>query len=224
VTLCRRRPLVEKVIKSAAAWNVDPEPAALTNMGSPPAGCPWKGWHPLNPSFALRALRLPFKPTVRRERVVVVRRTLEAPSWRVFCTFAEPEYSMRGWALTDFTVTTVENEFRPGGAYRLRLRSLEGSEHWIQGTYRELVPFRRLVFTHQWDENGTASPETLVTVTATQEEFSTHVTLEQAGLESEYECALHGSGWHECFDRIADHLRTAGAIPGRCRALGLPGR
>ena len=179
----------------------------------------------MNPSFALRALRLPFKPTVRRERVVVVRRTLEAPAWRVFCIFAEPEYWTRGWALTDFTVTTVENEFRSGGAYRVCLRSPDGSEHWIQGTYREIVPFRRLVFTHQWDENGTASPETLVTVTATQEGFSTHVTLEQAGLESEYECALHRSGWHECFDRIAEHLRRAGAIPGRrCRALGLPGR
>jgi uncharacterized protein YndB with AHSA1/START domain len=217
---------VEKGIKKVAAWNVDPEPAALTNTGSPHGGLapPERMAPPLTPSFALRALRLPFKPTVRRESVVVVRRTLEAPAWRVFCTFAEPEYSMRGWALRDFTVTTLQNEFRAGGVYRVCLRSPEGREHGVCGTYREIVPFGRLVFTHQWDENGTTSPETLVTVTASQEGFSTHVTLEQAGLQSEYECALHGSGWHECFDRIAEHLRTGAVPPEPCRELGPPGR
>jgi uncharacterized protein YndB with AHSA1/START domain len=166
---------------------------------------------PLNLSAAaLCALR--FKPTARRERVIVVTRVFEAPVWRVFRTFAEPERSMRGWALRDFTITTDENEFRSGSAYRVCLRSPEGSKHWIHGTYREIVPYARIVFTHRWDENGTGSSETLVTLAfASHEAGKTEVTLEQSGLESAYECALHRSGWHECFDRIGAHLAANGA-------------
>jgi uncharacterized protein YndB with AHSA1/START domain len=176
----------------------------------------------LNPSFALRALR--FESTVRRERIVVVRRRLEAPVWRVFCVFSEPVQSMRGWALAGFTVTAVENQFRPGGAYRVCLRSPEGDEHSIHGVYREVVPFARIVFTHRWDENGTSSPETLVTLSTCREECSTQVTLEQSGLESERECALHRIGWHECFDSIAAQLEATGAAPPElCRSLGQPG-
>jgi uncharacterized protein YndB with AHSA1/START domain len=215
-----RSPSVEKVIKRAAGWNVDSEPTASNDMGLAQSGQPpCKRMASLIPSAALLALR--FRPTVQK-RLVVVRRKLEAPVWRVFCIFAEPEHSMRGWALRDFTLTTVENAFRPGGSYRVCLRSPEASEHWIYGTYQEVVPFSRIAFTHRWEENGATSPETLVTVTVSQEGCWTQVTLEQTSLESERECALHRSGWHECFDSIAAHLTaTRFASPRPCASLGL---
>jgi uncharacterized protein YndB with AHSA1/START domain len=200
---------------------VDREPACLPERGLAHGGLAHsKRMAPLNLSVALRALRC--EPTSRR-RAIVVRRRLEAPVWQVFCIFAEPEHSMRGWAPRDFAVTAVENDFRPGGAYRVCLRSPEGSEHWILGTYREIVPFTRVVFTHRWRENGEPSPETLVTVTASGEGLGTRVTLEQAGLESERECTLHLGGWHESFDRIAAHLTSMGpALAQPCRSRGPP--
>ena len=45
------------------------------------------------------------------------------------------------------------------------MRSPEGRLYRLVGTYREVVPPKRLVFTHAWlEEDGTPGPETLVTV------------------------------------------------------------
>ena len=52
----------------------------------------------------------------------------------------------------------LKADFRPGGAYRFHMRSPEGTEHWQQGVYREIVEPERLVCTYVLGGCGRANP------------------------------------------------------------------
>ena len=58
----------------------------------------------------------------------------------------------------DFSATVIENDVRTGGTYHFHMRGPNYDDHW-RGTYREVVPPERLVFT--WP----AGPDSIVTVT-----------------------------------------------------------
>ncbi len=54
---------------------------------------------------------------------------------------------------------------RPGGSWHATMVSPDGERLRLRGTYREVVPPERLVFTHAWlDADGQPGPETVVTV------------------------------------------------------------
>ena len=56
--------------------------------------------------------------------------------------------------------------FRPGGAYRLVMRSPEGTDHRKRGVYRRIDAPERVEFTFAWEAaDGSLGNETLITVT-----------------------------------------------------------
>src|SRR6516164_1264727 len=117
-------------------------------------------------------------PAVQSERELVITRIFDAPRRLVFEAWTKPEHLAR-WqgAPRGFTVTTHEVDFRPGGAYRLCMRSPDGIDHWLQGVYREIVEPERLVFTHVWlNAEGKPGKETLVTITFTERGGKTELT------------------------------------------------
>ena len=148
----------------------------------------------------------PAKATAERE--LVITRVFDAPPDLVFKAWTEPEHLER-WqgAPRGFTVTAHKVEFRPGGAYRLCMRSPEGVDHWLQGVYREIVEPERLVFTHAWlDAQGKPGTETLVTITFTKRGGKTELTLHQTGFMSVESRDGHQGGWTSTFDRLAEYL------------------
>ncbi len=69
------------------------------------------------------------------------------------------------------------DERASGGIYRACIRSLEGTDHWMQGVYREVIEPERLVLTFAWeDEDNQPKHETLVTVTFTEQGNQTLMT------------------------------------------------
>ena len=80
----------------------------------------------------------------------------------------------------------------------------------LLGTYREIVPPERLVFTHAWcGEGGQSGPETLVTVTFEAVPGGTLMRFTQTGFANEWARDGHGGGWSECFERLAAYLAAA---------------
>jgi uncharacterized protein YndB with AHSA1/START domain len=144
------------------------------------------------------------------ERVLVLTRVLDAPRALVFKVWTQPEHLVRWWGPTGFTLPVCRAEFRPGGAYRYVMRSAEGTEHRLVGVFREIVPPERLVFTFAWeDADGNLGPETLVTLTFADEGAKTRLTLHQAVFESVTARDLHGEGWNEALDSLADYVKQA---------------
>lgn len=133
-----------------------------------------------------------------------ITRVFDAPRELVFRAWTDPEM-MKQWAAPrGFTITHHTGEARPGGAWRCCMRTPEGADLWLGGSYREIVPPGRLVFTHGWDEEN--GHETLVTVTFADFGGKTLLTLHQEAFKSPESRDGHEAGWGECLDILAELL------------------
>ena len=132
-----------------------------------------------------------------------ISRIFAAPRALVFRMWTE-KHLMDHWSCpTGFTMPDSGAEIRTGGQWHATMRSADGKDLKLAGTYREIVPDERLVFTHAWlDDNGTPGPETLVTVSFTDEGPWTRMDFRQAGFMSATSRDGHAEGWAECFAKF----------------------
>jgi len=148
--------------------------------------------------------------TEPKERELVITRVFDAPRALVFKAWIEPERLVRWWGPRGFTMPSCKMEVRPGGAYRFQMRSPEGTDHWLQGVYREIVEPERLACTWAWlDADGKPVYETLLTVTFDEEGDKTKLTLHQAVFESVTARDAHQSGWASALECLAEYLAKA---------------
>lgn len=139
------------------------------------------------------------------ERELVITRVFDAPRALVFEAWAEPQHLMRWRGPKGFSISVLNMELRPGGAYRIHMRSPQGTDHWLRGVYREIVAPERLSFTWAWeDEQGRPRHETLVTVTFEELAGKTRLTLHQAVFESVTARDLHQAGWSSSLERLVE--------------------
>jgi uncharacterized protein YndB with AHSA1/START domain len=149
------------------------------------------------------------------DRELTILRIFDAPRGLVLKAWTEPEHLGR-WegAPQGFTVTSYQMDIRPGGAYRVCMRSPGGVDYWLQGVYREIVEPERLVFTHAWlDAEGKPGKETLVTITFTERGGTTELSLHQTGFESVESRDGHKEGWTSSLDRLAEYLAGEAVRP-----------
>ena len=146
------------------------------------------------------------------ERELVITRIFDAPRSLVFKAWTDPRDIARWWGPRGFTSTVVGKlDVRPGGSYRIHMRSAEGSDHWTQGVYREVVEPQRLVMVGSWtDADGKPiSPETVTTLSFEEHEGKTKLTLRTTGFESVTARDAHRGGWNGSMDRLAEYLAKA---------------
>jgi uncharacterized protein YndB with AHSA1/START domain len=142
-----------------------------------------------------------------RERELVITRIFDAPRDVVFQAWTEPGRVARWWGPQGFVTTYCDMDIRPGGGFRVCMRSREGAEHWKQGVYREVVEPERLVFTFAWeDAEGKPGHQTLVTVSFAEEGAKTKLTLHQAVFETVARRDEHQRGWTSTLERFAEYL------------------
>ena len=142
-----------------------------------------------------------------RERELVITRIFDAPRDVVFQAWTEPGRVARWWGPQGFVTTYCDMDIRPGGGFRVCMRSPEGAEHWKQGVYREVVEPERLVFTFAWeDAEGKPGHQTLVTVSFAEEGAKTKLTLHQAVFETVARRDEHQRGWTSTLERFAEYL------------------
>jgi uncharacterized protein YndB with AHSA1/START domain len=156
------------------------------------------------------------------EQELVIARVFDAPRELVFECWTEPE-RLQHWqgAPRGFTVTANQSDIRPGGFFRICMRSPEGVDRWLEGGYREIVKPERLVFTHLWlDANRKpAGKETLVTITFAERDGQTVLTLRQSGFTSVESRDGHRYGWSSALDVLADYVAEALNEAARCMVV-----
>ncbi|MGH6661147.1 MAG: SRPBCC domain-containing protein [Rhodospirillales bacterium] len=143
-----------------------------------------------------------------KEKVLVITRQFDAPRALVFKMWTEPAHLVRWWGCPRNKAATVtEHDLRPGGRWRVVMRLEDGTDHRVAGTFREVSPPERLVFT--WaneDADGNRGHETLVTVTLAEKGRKTEMTLHHAVFETTEARDLHGEGWTASLDRLAEYV------------------
>lgn len=105
------------------------------------------------------------RTTVERasERELVVRRTFDAPARIVFEAWTKPELFMRWWLPKSMgmSLLSCEMDVRTGGKYRLVIGHGASRPMAFFGTYLEVTPHSRLVWTNE--EGGDGGAVTTVT-------------------------------------------------------------
>ena len=99
----------------------------------------------------------------------------------------------------------IKLDVRVGGLYQLQVTTPEGTHVLLSGTYREVKPPERLVFTWQWEgdpDNG----ETLVTIDFHDRGDSTEIVLTHERFLNSERRDRHARGWQGCFDRLNELL------------------
>jgi uncharacterized protein YndB with AHSA1/START domain len=142
---------------------------------------------------------------------LVITRSFDAPRRLVFAAWAKPEHQVHWMGLKDFTVPSCDIDFRPGGSYRTCIRSPEGNEVVLCGTYREIVEPSRLVFTFAWEgkAEGERGSESLVTLDFIEIDGKTRLVLRQAPFPTADERDGHNNGWTQALDRLDAYMRQA---------------
>jgi uncharacterized protein YndB with AHSA1/START domain len=142
------------------------------------------------------------------EQELVLTRDLKAPRERVFAAWTDQRLSSVWWVPKDCTLLSCEMDVRVGGVWRRSMRVPDGSVVTKHGVYREIVSPERLVFTYVSEYgNGTADPETLVTVTLAElADGRTRLTLRHSGFWNEASRVSHIGGWTGVMERIADFI------------------
>src|SRR4029079_14071501 len=107
------------------------------------------------------------KPTVERksDRELVVTRSFNAPARLVYQAWTTPELFKRWWVpkSMDMKRLSCQLDVRVGGKYRLEFANPNpGSEPFaFFGTYKEVVPNARIVWTNEESPDGAISTVTL---------------------------------------------------------------
>lgn len=144
------------------------------------------------------------------ERELVIDRVFDAPRELVFKMWTDPKHMAKWWGPRDYPAGEINADVRPGGKYRHSLISSAGDMSlWLYGTFREIVPPERLVFTFAWQEEGERGLETVVTIVFKDEGKKTRMLFRQSPFQSQVECDGHGMGWNSSFDRMDDYIVEA---------------
>lgn len=98
---------------------------------------------------------------------------------------------------------------RVGGRYDMTMCFDHGDRVRLVGTYQELDPPKKIVFTWQWMDSPTLSEETRVTIDLARSEVGTHLTLTHERFASPAGRNQHHAGWEPLLVRLASLLATA---------------
>ncbi|HEY8316800.1 MAG TPA: SRPBCC family protein [Gaiellaceae bacterium] len=142
---------------------------------------------------------------------VIVTRRIDASPETVFSFFADID-RWTAWQGVDGVV-----ECRPGGTFRVRMPGGEVAS----GTFVELVPLARIVFTWGWEGDGHPLPpgSTTVVVELEPDGDGTLLRLTHGPLAPPFD-APHRDGWERYLGRLA--IRAEGGDPGPDLAMAEP--
>jgi uncharacterized protein YndB with AHSA1/START domain len=131
----------------------------------------------------------------------VVRRWIKATAEQLFAAWTRPELLVRWWGPEGVSCPTAEIDLRVGGSYRIANRFRDGRLVWIEGTFEEIEPPRRLVYTWRLEsQSGTAERVTVCFLAAAA---STEVVVTHERIPSEAARSGHERGWLGCLDGLA---------------------
>jgi uncharacterized protein YndB with AHSA1/START domain len=133
-----------------------------------------------------------------------IERVLPATIGRVYDAWTRAELLARWYCPNPKLDLKVDADVRVGGEY-----VVEMGPHVVRGSYLEVQPPSRLVFSWKWD--GTEDAPTRVEVELTEVADGTRMVLSHTGFADAEDAANHRMGWEPELTRLAELLESVGA-------------
>lgn len=135
---------------------------------------------------------------------LVLRRTFPVDRERLFSLWTDASSYPRWFGPGDTTITEATVDARPGGRYRIGMRTTEGEQFTVIGEYREVRRPERLVFTWSWDNADPGDTvDSVVTIDLLERgAASTELVLTHEKLANAESRGRHEHGWTMILDQI----------------------
>jgi uncharacterized protein YndB with AHSA1/START domain len=144
--------------------------------------------------------RLAEKPSLNLRRHYPV-----APE-KVWRAWTDPEAVKRWWGpMPGEPVSVAELDVRVGGRFRIVFGGPEGKDNECAGTYKEVVPNRKLVFTWSWP-NTTPDRISVVTIEFVRSGTGTELLFRHEQFYDEAARDGHKRGWTGSLDKLGEFL------------------
>jgi uncharacterized protein YndB with AHSA1/START domain len=135
---------------------------------------------------------------------LTLKRRIGASPEKVYAAWTDPTQIARWWGPEQAETLSAELDARVGGRFRIVFRTPDGEDHDVSGTYREVVPSERLVFTWMW--RTMPERQSLVTVTLKRDGDGTLLTLLHEQFFDEAARDRHRSGWTGTLDKLEKYF------------------
>ena len=151
---------------------------------------------------------MPASPSPRADvkPSLTLKRRLHAPPEKVYAAWTEPAQIAHWFGPSETVAGSVraEMDVRVGGRFRVSFNTADGEHHEVGGTYREVVPNEKLVFTWAW--HTTPERESLVTVLVRREGEGAMLTLTHEQLFDQAARDGHKRGWTGTLEKLERYL------------------
>ena len=148
-------------------------------------------------------------------KTITIKRKMNLTVDQVWKAWSNPETFKQWWGPREYSCPYCTIDFSIGGKYLAAMRNKEGKDIWGTGTYREIVPQQKIVYTDSFaDSEGRVVDggyydmpgmplQLLVTVTLERSGDKTNMTLKHEGIPEEmYEDCI--KGWQSSFDKMEE--------------------
>lgn len=81
-------------------------------------------------------------------RSLSISRTLQAPIELVWEVWTTPEHIAQWWGPNGFTNTIQKMDVQEGGEWKLTMHGPDGTNYPNRSIYKEVIPFKKIVFEH----------------------------------------------------------------------------
>ncbi|MFC7192085.1 SRPBCC domain-containing protein [Halocatena marina] len=152
--------------------------------------------------------------TANDDRSITVTRVIEAPPSRVYEAFVDPDELATWLPPEGFSAEVHEFDATEGETFRMSFNAdteaLESYASTFHGTYQELSPGERIVYTEEFesDDPGMAG-EMTTTITFEAVPDGTKVTAQQTGIPVNIPPENASEGWDDSLGNLAELVEGA---------------
>lgn len=145
---------------------------------------------------------------------LVLEREIDVPVELVWKAWTTPKHLREWFVPKPWTITACEIDLRPGGVFSTTMRSPEGQEFPNLGTYLEVTPHERLIFTDTLLPGYRPSPKPFFTAVLelARNGSGTRYTAvaihgDEAARKSHEEMGFH-DGWGTVVEQMVAHIKA----------------
>lgn len=151
------------------------------------------------------------------ETEIVISRIVSAPRELVFQVWTDPKHVALWWGPQGFRCTGCKIDLKVGGTFYLDMFAPDGNCYPCCGTFREIVPPERLVYTNESTGGSPCGaglpPRATVTITFEDQSPKTKVTIHtQLNSAADRDAVIQSgfdSGWNSALQSLEDYLQIA---------------
>ena len=132
---------------------------------------------------------------------VEVSKEISAPVEKVFKAWTDPEH-MKKWYSHQGGEININQDFRVGGKYN-NTKVCDDMPATVSGTFLEIVPNKKLVYSWTNTSKKHYAKDTIVTVEFIDKGKTTQVIVKHTNFATQEAFSGHNMGWQEVLNRVA---------------------